>query len=601
MPRRYIIRDENNNQIDADWKTYAGGAGVGEAYVLGNTDFDAIYNPITAFNFVLEVEGIYFLPIKTVRAFTKENEFEYIREGGVNDYVHMKRKPISKPFTFQIERYVGTERFLDPLANGTELILPLILYVYRHRSRQGITASAPAWPARVYTFTGCTVMSKEYGELNAEKSGIITETTTIAYRELVVLTNGIQSISEENEWNPDEQKDQDGPGLTTKYAAYQPSDDKSKDTYVYDWVTEDGITRQKAREGSAYTFYKPAWDGTADGATWAKKSTPDEMDATYNVETVDGVPTVTRKDKSDYNRAPYEIKTDKAKAKYANQSPIDTNEGERVYEVKESGDGNKVSRIDHAQINKAAWDGAKGTKVSWATQSVPDKTDSTYTVTTKDGIQTVTRKDNSQFNVGAYDYATDKTRNKRSEVASVDKNAAAPIYKKKGSSFDRVDNAEMNKKPYSYAKDGENVKWAKESPKDHETPASKDPYEYGEENVEAKWARTSPTDSEKPEVKDPFLYDGTTTKPKWAQEPVNNDQRPVPMEPYQYGEKNVDNKWAKTSPKDSETVVDRPPYSVKADGATAKYAKTSPLDKPLATPVTWPPTRRALMAENLKK
>jgi hypothetical protein len=43
-------------------------------------------------------------------------------------------------------------------------------------------------PFRTYTFTGCTVMSKEYGELNAESSGLHTETTTIGYRELVRIT-----------------------------------------------------------------------------------------------------------------------------------------------------------------------------------------------------------------------------------------------------------------------------------------------------------------------------------------------------------------------------------------------------------------------------
>ncbi len=611
MPRSYIIRDDKKNKINADWKEYSGGAGVGEAYVLANTDFDAIYNPITAFNFVLEVEGIYFLPIKTVRAFTKENEFEYIREGGVNDYVHMKRKPISKPFTFQIERYVGTERFLDPLANGTELILPLILYVYRHRSRQGITASAPAWPARVYTFTGCTVMSKEYGELNAEKSGIITETTTIAYRELAVLTNGIQTSSEEEEWDPNKQRDKDGPGLTTKYAAFQPDDDKSKDTYVYEWVTENGVTRQKVKDGSAYTFYKPAWDGTKEGETWAKKSTPDELDVTYDVETVDGVSTVKRKDKSDYNRAPYDIKTDKAKARYAKESPIDTNEGERVYETKEMPDGqNNVQRIDHAQVNKAAWDGAKGSKVSWATPSGPDKANTTYKVTVKDGVQTVTRIDDSPYNAGAYSYSKDKTKLKRAQEATVDKNAGAPIYKKdRKDRVTRNDDAEVNKAPYSYKKDGENVKWAAQSPNDESgiTPDVKEPGLYDGVTTAPRWAAQSANDESgiTAEVKEPGLYDGKTTKPKWAAQSANdeNESKPEVKEPGKYDGKTTKPKWAQESENDKNGSKPeaRPPYSVSTDMENAKYAKTSPMDKPLATPVTWPPTRRALMAENLKK
>lgn len=171
-----------------------------DEHLLSNTN-EGIRNPITAFNFVLEVEGVFFLPLKSVRAFTKENEYEYIREGGVNDYVHMKRKPISKPFTFQIERYVGTERFLDPLANGTELALPLILHVYRHAAMQGFSALPDAAPARLYTFTGCTVISKEYGELNSERSSILTEVTTIAYRELLVITNPFQSTSEKEPYS----------------------------------------------------------------------------------------------------------------------------------------------------------------------------------------------------------------------------------------------------------------------------------------------------------------------------------------------------------------------------------------------------------------
>ena len=108
MARKYITTKNGS----VEFKDAGGAFDSGESLVLGNTDFDAIYNPAPAFNFVLEVEAVYFLPLKSVRAFTKENEYEYIREGGVNDYIHLKRKPISKPFTFQIERYVGTESSL---------------------------------------------------------------------------------------------------------------------------------------------------------------------------------------------------------------------------------------------------------------------------------------------------------------------------------------------------------------------------------------------------------------------------------------------------------------------------------------------------------
>jgi hypothetical protein len=134
--------------------------------------------PLVSYNFMLRVEGIYDLPCKSVKAFTKENEYEYIQEGGQNDYVHMRRKPISKPFTLEVERYVGVDYF-DPLPNGAEPILPIILGVSRD-------PGTGKWQ-RTYTFTGCIVVKKTYGELNAEKPGLIVDTTTIAYREMLLV------------------------------------------------------------------------------------------------------------------------------------------------------------------------------------------------------------------------------------------------------------------------------------------------------------------------------------------------------------------------------------------------------------------------------
>ena len=52
-------------------------------------------NPLVGYNFMLRVEGIYDLPCRSVRAFAREMEYDYVQEGGLNDYVHMLRKPIS--------------------------------------------------------------------------------------------------------------------------------------------------------------------------------------------------------------------------------------------------------------------------------------------------------------------------------------------------------------------------------------------------------------------------------------------------------------------------------------------------------------------------
>ena len=139
-------------------------------------------NPSVNFNFMLRVEGAIDVPCRKVRAFRKENDYETIQEGGLNDYVHMRRKPISKPFTFQVERYVGVD-FVDPLSLGTNLVLPLYLNVGRFLSYERF------YPVRQYIFTGCIVVDKEYGELDAERSGLLSEVTTIAYREMFCIPN----------------------------------------------------------------------------------------------------------------------------------------------------------------------------------------------------------------------------------------------------------------------------------------------------------------------------------------------------------------------------------------------------------------------------
>ena len=157
----------------------------------GGLDWDMTSNrgltPLVNYNFTLQVEGIYNLPCKSVHVFHRENEYETLQEGGLNDYVHMLRKPISKPMTFQVERYVGID-MLDPLALGTELILPVLLQVSRYTGNGEVLDLADSMQ-RVYTFTGCTVIAKDFGELSAERSGLLVETTTIAYREMICVDN----------------------------------------------------------------------------------------------------------------------------------------------------------------------------------------------------------------------------------------------------------------------------------------------------------------------------------------------------------------------------------------------------------------------------
>jgi hypothetical protein len=135
-------------------------------------------NPLVNFNFMLRVEGVFDLPCKSIKAFTREMEYEHIQEGGLNDYVHMRRKPISRPFYFEVERYAGVD-YVDPLPLGADLVLPVLLFVARRPVFKTV--------ARTYAFTGCTVTKKTYGDLEADRSGILTDTVTIAYREMVCI------------------------------------------------------------------------------------------------------------------------------------------------------------------------------------------------------------------------------------------------------------------------------------------------------------------------------------------------------------------------------------------------------------------------------
>ena len=132
-------------------------------------------------NFVLLVEGRE-TACRSVRAFEHETEYETIQEGGVNDYVHIRRKPSSKPVTFQMERYrTAGEDGSEELFNvGTALKQDMVLMV---SSVQGDFKN----PVAQFTFSGCIVTGKHYSELEAEKSGLLTETVTIICERLTVI------------------------------------------------------------------------------------------------------------------------------------------------------------------------------------------------------------------------------------------------------------------------------------------------------------------------------------------------------------------------------------------------------------------------------
>lgn len=139
------------------------------------------HDVLPGYNFLLRVEAKYDLACKSVQAFRSEYEYEYIQEGGLNDYVHIIRKPVTQPFTLVIERYVA-ENDVDPIPVGAVLTMPLLLLVSRQQNQF-------EKPVRNYEFSGCVVTGKEYSGMSAENSELLIEKVTIAYQKLQVNSN----------------------------------------------------------------------------------------------------------------------------------------------------------------------------------------------------------------------------------------------------------------------------------------------------------------------------------------------------------------------------------------------------------------------------
>lgn len=179
---------------------------------------DSVKNPFTNNIFLLRVDAVYDLACTKVSGIVQEREYENIVEGGVNDYVQLRKKPSSKPKIMQVERYIG-EKYLDPLPVGKQCEIPLVLYVYRHLD---MLLNAPM----VFTFSGCTVLSKKYGDLDAEHSGLMTETIQIAYQQVSVEKEANEIIMPL--WKVDNSgKKYQGTGI--RRAAYDKNEVRKKD------------------------------------------------------------------------------------------------------------------------------------------------------------------------------------------------------------------------------------------------------------------------------------------------------------------------------------------------------------------------------------
>lgn len=186
-------------------------------------------NPLINYNFLLRVDGINDIPCKSVRGFSREYEYEYIREGGVNDYVHIRRKPSQKPDSIQIERYVDDTLIDNNTLRVGNVFQSMLLFVSMY---PGEFENAK----RIYSFTGGVVTRVEYGELSAEKGGLLTEIVTIQF-ETMICTDNILSDKKE-EWKLDGKKVE---GKGTRYAKklndYGIVEDKKKESRKWPLVS----------------------------------------------------------------------------------------------------------------------------------------------------------------------------------------------------------------------------------------------------------------------------------------------------------------------------------------------------------------------------
>ncbi len=185
---------------------------------MNETRKDLAKNPLINNIFLLRVDAVYDLACTKVSGIMQEREYENILEGGVNSYVQLREKPSSKPNILQVERYIG-EAYMDPLPVGKQCAIPLVLYVDRHL---GMFADAPM----VFTFSGCTVLSKKYGDLDAEHSGLMTETIQIAYQQVSVEKKANEVILPL--WKIDQSgKKYQGTGM--RHAAHDKNEVRKKD------------------------------------------------------------------------------------------------------------------------------------------------------------------------------------------------------------------------------------------------------------------------------------------------------------------------------------------------------------------------------------
>lgn len=154
---------------------------------------DNLFNtePLVNYHFLLRVNAAMDVACKRVEAFASEAEFEYLQEGGVNEYVHMLKKPITTPKVIQIE-YYANNNLVSAFSVGERMLIPMVLYIAKQANNIDTNF------AKQYIFSGCVVKKKTSGALDAEQSGLVTDTVEIAFETVTVINNPL--VEQSSEW-----------------------------------------------------------------------------------------------------------------------------------------------------------------------------------------------------------------------------------------------------------------------------------------------------------------------------------------------------------------------------------------------------------------
>ncbi len=118
--------------------------------------------------------GQFSMSFSKIRNISREIEVEVLKEGGVNDYVHILQKSYSSPHKLIFERGLCESSILSnptPLLVGKRLPFPGIINV--HDAKGEIMAS--------YSFSEPIILKWELGDLDAMQNSILIETLEVAH------------------------------------------------------------------------------------------------------------------------------------------------------------------------------------------------------------------------------------------------------------------------------------------------------------------------------------------------------------------------------------------------------------------------------------